>query len=161
VAVLGSGAQATALPIIEILAPAGNYDYEHKYFSDQTQYICPAELPAALAAEIARLCEHAYRALGCEGWGRVDLILDAQSRPWLLEINTSPGMTGHSLVPTAAKAAGMSYPELCLAILAGASCKLAPPDSPRPDSPRPDSPHSPPQPLHRPAAEGTAPVTER
>jgi len=133
VAVLGAGDgdenPARALPIIDIVAPAGNYDYEHKYFSDETQYICPADLPAALTTAIQRLSERAYRALGCEGWGRIDLMLDAQNRPWLLEINTSPGMTGHSLVPTAAKAAGMSYPELCVAILDAASCKLAPPDS--------------------------------
>jgi len=126
VAVLGHGEAARALPIIDIVAPAGNYDYEHKYFSDETQYLCPAELPEALTTEIQRLSEHAYRALGCEGWGRVDLMLDAERRPWLLEINTSPGMTGHSLVPTAARATGMSYAELCVAILASASCKLTP-----------------------------------
>jgi len=124
VAVLGSGRQARALPVIEIIAPEGNYDYEHKYFSDDTRYVCPAELPEALATEVRDLSERAYRALGCEGWGRVDLMLDAQNRPWLLEVNTSPGMTGHSLVPMAAKAAGMSYADLCVEILADASCKL-------------------------------------
>jgi len=124
VGILGKGAQARALPIIEIVAPQGNYDYEHKYFSDETQYLCPADLPADLAREVQALSVQAYRALGCEGWGRADLMLDGQGRPWLLEMNTSPGMTGHSLVPMAAKAAGMSYPELCLAILSAASCKV-------------------------------------
>jgi len=124
VAVLGNGRDARALPVIEIVAPQGNYDYEHKYFSDDTRYICPAELPEALAAEVCDLSERAYRVLGCEGWGRVDLMLDAQHRPWLLEVNTSPGMTGHSLVPMAAKAAGMDYADLCVEILSGATCKL-------------------------------------
>jgi len=124
VGLLGDGDAARALPVIEIVAPGGNYDYEHKYFSDDTRYLCPADLPEALAREVQDISERAYRALGCEGWGRADLMLDAQGRPWLLEMNTSPGMTGHSLVPMAAKAAGMSYAELCLAILAGASCKV-------------------------------------
>jgi len=127
VSVLGSAEHARALPIIDIIAPAGNYDYEHKYFSDATRYICPAALPETLAAEILDLSTRAYRTLGCEGWGRVDLMLDAEQRPWLLEINTSPGMTSHSLVPMAAQAAGLSYPELCVAILDSAACKLGAP----------------------------------
>ncbi|QDQ86369.1 D-alanine--D-alanine ligase [Alcaligenaceae bacterium SJ-26] len=124
IAVLGRGEQARALPIIEIIAPQGNYDYEHKYFSDDTRYECPASLPADLAAEIQALCVRAYRVLGCEGWGRVDVMLDEQQRPWLLEINTSPGMTGHSLVPMASRAEGVDYTQLCLNILAEASCKV-------------------------------------
>ncbi len=124
VAVLGTGAAARALPVIEIVAPGGNYDYEHKYFSDETQYFCPADIPPAVAEEVGRIAEQAYRALGCEGWGRADFILDGQGRPWLLEMNTSPGMTSHSLVPMAARAVGMSYAELCVAILAEASCKV-------------------------------------
>jgi D-alanine-D-alanine ligase len=127
VAVLGSGAAARALPIIEIVAPGGNYDYEHKYFSDETQYLCPAQLPEALTKEIQDIVVRAYRALGCEGWGRADLILDRAGKPWLLEMNTSPGMTGHSLVPMAARATGMSYADLCVAILSEASCKLRSP----------------------------------
>lgn len=127
VAILGTGADAHALPIIEIIAPQGNYDYEHKYVSNDTRYDCPADLPAALAAEIRTLCEKAYRVLGCEGWGRADLMLDAQDRPWLLEMNTSPGMTGHSLVPMGARAAGLSYGRLCMEILATARCKVRPP----------------------------------
>jgi D-alanine-D-alanine ligase len=124
VAILGSGADAHALPVIEIVAPQGNYDYEHKYFSDDTRYLCPAPIDPGLATRVADLCVRAYRALGCEGWGRADVILDREGRLWLLEINTSPGMTGHSLVPMAAKAIGMSYPDLCLRILEQARCKV-------------------------------------
>lgn len=131
VALLGTGAQARALPVIEIIAPGGNYDYQHKYVSDDTRYVCPAELDEGLTGDILRLAREAYLALGCEGWGRADFMLDAQGRPWLLEMNTSPGMTGHSLVPMAARAAGMNYAELCVAILAEASCKLRPPAAAR------------------------------
>ena len=124
VALLGGGVHARALPLIEIVAPGGNYDYQNKYFSDDTQYLCPAPIAAELAQHIAELSVRAYRALGCEGWGRADVILDAQDRPWLIEMNTSPGMTGHSLVPMAAKAVGMDYPDLCLHILKEARCKV-------------------------------------
>ncbi|TAM90008.1 MAG: D-alanine--D-alanine ligase [Candidimonas sp.] len=125
VALLGTGAAARALPIIEIVAPDGNYDFEHKYVSNETRYVCPADLSPESTREILDLSRRAYLALGCEGWGRVDLMLDHAGRPWLLELNTSPGMTSHSLVPMAAKAAGMSYADLCVAILAEASCKVA------------------------------------
>ena len=125
IAVIGTGSAARALPVIEIVAPAGNYDYQNKYFRDDTRYVCPAELPEALAGEIAELSLRAYLAIGCEGWGRVDVMLRrSDGRPFLLEVNTSPGMTGHSLVPMAARAAGMSYEELCLRILASASLKI-------------------------------------
>ena len=125
IAVIGSGPAARALPLIEIVAPAGNYDYQNKYFRDDTRYVCPAELPPALAGDIARLALQSYLAIGCEGWGRVDVMLRrADDRPFLLEVNTSPGMTGHSLVPMAARAAGMSYADLCLRILASASLKI-------------------------------------
>lgn len=124
IALLGTGADARALPIVEIVAPGGNYDYEHKYLSDDTQYICPADLPADLTASIQDIALRAYLTLGCEGWGRADVMLDTQGKPWLLEMNTSPGMTGHSLVPMAAKAAGMDYAQLCLEILAQAGCKV-------------------------------------
>ncbi|ARP83300.1 D-alanine--D-alanine ligase [Bordetella genomosp. 8] len=127
VALLGGGRKARALPVIEIVAPDGNYDFEHKYYSDDTQYFCPADLPDAVAREVQRVSVEAYRALGCEGWGRADLMLDASQRVWLLEMNTSPGMTGHSLVPKAAQAVGMSYPELCVAILSEATCKVRSP----------------------------------
>ncbi|MGB6242898.1 MAG: D-alanine--D-alanine ligase [Castellaniella sp.] len=124
VPILGSGDEAHALPVIEIIAPQGNYDYEHKYVSNDTRYVCPADLPEALSRRIQDLSVQAYRALGCEGWGRADVMLDAQNQPWLLEMNTSPGMTSHSLVPMGAKALGMTYAQLCVAILATARCKV-------------------------------------
>lgn len=124
VPVLGSGEQARALPVIEIVAPGGNYDFENKYISDETQYFCPADLAPSLADEIRELARQSYLSLSCEGWARSDFMLDENNRPWLLEINTSPGMTSHSLVPMAAKAEGMSYADLCLSILATASLKL-------------------------------------
>lgn len=124
VALLGSEKDALALPTIEIIAPGGNYDYQNKYFSDDTQYQCPANLPPLLAQQISDIAVHAYQVLGCEGWARADFMLDAQMNPWLLEMNASPGMTGHSLVPMAAKAAGIEFGELCLRILSGARCKV-------------------------------------
>ena len=125
VAVLGSGKDARALPIVEIVAPAGNYDYQNKYFTDDTKYHCPADLPAELTAEIQKHAVNAYRALGCEGWGRVDvLVRESDMRPFLLEVNTSPGMTGHSLVPMAARAVGIDYEALCVEILRSARCKM-------------------------------------
>lgn len=126
-AVLGAGSTARALPLVEIRAPAENYDYHAKYFSDDTQYQCPALLDAFLADELARLCVRAYNAVGASGWGRVDLMLQGDGRggrPYLLELNTSPGMTSHSLVPMAAKAVGLDYGDLVLEILAGASLKV-------------------------------------
>ena len=126
VAVLGQGAGARALPLIEIVAPGGNYDYQHKYFTDDTKYFCPAVLDQATSAEIERLAVEAYRAIGCEGWGRVDVLLRASDNlPFLIEVNTSPGMTGHSLVPMAARAVGLSYEDLCVEILASARLKMA------------------------------------
>ncbi|GAB4473266.1 MAG: D-alanine--D-alanine ligase [Burkholderiaceae bacterium] len=127
-AVLGEGATARALPLVEIRAPAENYDYQAKYFSEQTQYHCPAPIDERLAREIQRLCVRAYNALGARGWGRVDLMLrsDAQGDvPYLLELNTSPGMTSHSLVPIAARAVGISYEDLVLEILASARLEVA------------------------------------
>ncbi|MGE0798233.1 MAG: D-alanine--D-alanine ligase [Lautropia sp.] len=124
VAIVGGGERAAALPVVEIRAPQGNYDYQNKYFSDDTEYLCPAPLPEPLAAEIGRIAVAAYRAVGCEGWGRVDFMLGQDQQPWLLEVNTSPGMTGHSLVPMAARAIGVSYEDLVLAIVAGASLKV-------------------------------------
>lgn len=121
-AVLGRGAGAQALPVIRIAAPGGNYDYEHKYFSEDTGYHCPSGLPPDEEAEVQRLTLAAYRALGCRGWGRADLMLRAADRkPFLLEMNTSPGMTGHSLVPMSARAAGIDYASLCLRLLRDAT----------------------------------------
>ena len=126
VAVLGSGAVARALPVIRIVAPDGNYDYQNKYFTDTTQYLVPCGLPEGEEAAIQALALKAYRVLGCRGWARADVMIDARTRkPYLLEINTSPGMTGHSLVPMAAKAAGISYPALCLQVLQSAALDYA------------------------------------
>jgi len=128
VAILGAGEQAQALPVIEIIAPAGNYDYQNKYFRDDTRYECPANLPQALSQQIRDLALAAFHAIGCEGWARVDVMLRrSDDAPFLLEINTSPGMTGHSLVPMAARAQGMSYEDLCLQVLASARLKTGGP----------------------------------
>jgi D-alanine-D-alanine ligase len=108
------------LPLIRIEAPEGEYDYQNKYFTDDTKYLCPCGLPAAKEEALKALSLQAFRLAGCTGWGRVDLMLDAKGDPWLLEVNTSPGMTGHSLVPMAAKAVGISYEDLCVRILEGA-----------------------------------------
>ncbi|MFL6694456.1 MAG: D-alanine--D-alanine ligase [Ramlibacter sp.] len=120
--VLGTGDEARALPVIRIVAPEGNYDYQNKYFTDDTHYLVPCGLPEGEEAAIQELVLKAYRVLGCRGWGRIDVMIDAKTRqPSLLEINTSPGMTGHSLVPMSARAAGISYEDLCLQLLAAAS----------------------------------------
>ena len=120
--VVGEGDQARALPVIRIVAPEGNYDYQHKYFTDDTHYLVPCGLPEGEEAAIQALVLQAYRVLGCRGWGRVDVMIDGKTRkPYLLEINTSPGMTGHSLVPMSAKADGISYEALCLQLLQSAS----------------------------------------
>src|SRR4029078_1860304 len=108
-----------ALPLIRIEAPEGNYDYQNKYFTDVTKYICPCGLPAQKEEVLKALALDSFEALGCAGWGRVDLMLDAMGDPWLLEANTSPRMTGHSLVPMAARAVGISYEDLCVKILEG------------------------------------------
>ena len=120
--VLGTGAEARALPVIRIVAPDGNYDYQHKYFTDDTKYLVPCGLPAGEEAAIQALVLKSFRALDCRGWARADVMIDGKTRkPYLLEINTSPGMTGHSLVPMSARATGLSYEDLCLSVLATAS----------------------------------------
>jgi D-alanine-D-alanine ligase len=105
------------LPIIRIETPREFYDYEAKYLRDDTRYLIPCGLPAKKEKEIQALCLQAFRSLGCRGWGRVDLMIDRRGRPYLLEINTSPGMTDHSLVPMAARAVGLSYEDLCVRVL--------------------------------------------
>jgi D-alanine-D-alanine ligase len=120
--VLGTGDDAHALPVIRIVAPQGNYDYQNKYFTDDTKYLVPCGLPAGEEVAIQQMVLKAYRVLGCRGWARADVMIDAVTRkPYLLEINTSPGMTGHSLVPMSARAAGISYEDLCVQLLADAS----------------------------------------
>lgn len=109
-----------ALPLIRIEAPQGNYDYQNKYFTDDVKYHCPSGLDADLEQEIQDLVMRAARLIDCRGWGRADLMLGEDGRPWLLEINTSPGMTSHSLVPMAARAVGIEFGELCLRILESA-----------------------------------------
>jgi D-alanine-D-alanine ligase len=113
-AVLGE----VALPLVRIEAPEGNYDYQNKYFTDSTQYYCPAGVRADKEQEIAACTLKAFKVLGCHGWGRADLMLRPDGVFSFLEMNTSPGMTGHSLVPMAARQAGMDFPELVMRILA-------------------------------------------
>ena len=108
------------LPLIKIETPRDFYDYEAKYIADDTRYIVPCGVSAARERDMQALCLKAFRALGCRGWGRVDLMLNRQGRAFLLEVNTVPGMTDHSLVPKAARAVGMSYEDLCLRILEAA-----------------------------------------
>ena len=120
--VLGQGASAVALPVVRIAAPEGAYDYQNKYFTDVVKYHVPSGLPVAEEREIQRIVVAAYRSLGCRGWGRADLMIRKTDRKaFLLEMNTSPGMTSHSLVPKSAAAAGMPYEQLCLHLLASAA----------------------------------------
>jgi D-alanine-D-alanine ligase len=118
--VLGEGDAAVVLPVIRIEAPDGNYDYQNKYFTDTTKYHI-GTLPEAQEQEIRALVLKSYQSLGCRGWGRADLMLrKSDGKAFLLEMNTSPGMTSHSLVPMSAKAAGISYEQLCLWLAAQA-----------------------------------------
>ena len=121
-AVLGAGLDAIALPVVRIAAPEGAYDYQNKYFTDDVKYHCPSGLPEAEENDIRHLALAAYRTLGCRGWGRADVMIRASDRKaFLLEMNTSPGMTTHSLVPMSARAAGIGYEALCLRVLASAT----------------------------------------
>jgi D-alanine-D-alanine ligase len=115
--------QDTALPLVRIQPAVELYDYQAKYFSDETKYLCPSGLPAASERKIQELALKAFRVLGCEGWGRVDVMLDSAGHPHFLEINTAPGMTGHSLFPMAAKQAGIEFDELVMRILATSDAK--------------------------------------
>jgi len=110
-----------ALPLVRIEAPGGNYDYQNKYFTDDTKYHCPAGVRPDVEDEIRAVALRSFRVLGCRGWGRGDVMLRRDGTYSFLEMNTSPGMTGHSLVPMAARAAGLSYADLCLRILEGAA----------------------------------------
>ena len=116
--IVGQGNTAEALPVIKIIPPQANYDFHNKYFSDETQYLCPTGLAPEVNAAVQELALAAYKALGCRTWGRADVMLDQKTgKPYLLEMNTSPGMTSHSLVPMAAKAAGIEYADLVLWLL--------------------------------------------
>lgn len=115
---VGQGETAEALPVIKIIPPQANYDFHHKYFSNETQYLCPTGLAPEVNEHVQELALAAYKALGCRTWGRADVMLDQKTgKPYLLEMNTSPGMTSHSLVPMAAKAAGIEYADLVLWLL--------------------------------------------
>lgn len=113
VAILG----VTPLPVVKIEIAGELYDYEAKYFSNETKYFCPSGLPEELESIIQNQALRAYQMLGCQGWGRVDLILSQTNQLYFLEANTSPGMTSHSLVPMAARIAGISFEDLVLRIL--------------------------------------------
>jgi len=120
--VLGEGGNARALPVIRIVPPEAGYDYQNKYFTDDVRYLVPSGLPPEEEQEIQRIVVEAYRTLGCRGWGRADLMIRARDRkPFLLEMNTSPGMTGHSLVPMSARAVGISYEQLCVLLISQAA----------------------------------------
>jgi D-alanine-D-alanine ligase len=115
---VGNSNNAEALPVIKIIPPEANYDFHNKYFSDETKYLCPTDLAPEVNITVQELALAAYRVLGCKTWGRADVMLDQKTgKPYLLEMNTSPGMTSHSLVPMAAKAAGVEYAELVLWVL--------------------------------------------
>jgi D-alanine-D-alanine ligase len=113
VAILGD----QALPAIRIEPVNEFYDYEAKYFRDDTRYHCPCGLSAEREAAMQALAKQAFQVLGCRGWGRVDVLLDSDGNAYLLEINTAPGMTDHSLVPMAARQAGIDFDQLCLRVL--------------------------------------------
>jgi D-alanine-D-alanine ligase len=109
-----------SLPLIRLETPRTFYDYEAKYFADDTRYVCPCGLPEAREQRVRQVAFDAFELLGCSGWGRVDLMLDRAGDPYLLEVNTVPGMTDHSLVPMAARAKGISFEDLCVRILESA-----------------------------------------
>jgi D-alanine-D-alanine ligase len=108
------------LPLIRLETPRTFYDYEAKYFADDTRYTCPCGLPESEEQRVRQVAFTAFELLGCGGWGRVDLMLDHAGDPYLLEVNTVPGMTDHSLVPMAARAKGISFEDLCVRILESA-----------------------------------------
>ena len=110
-----------ALPIIDIQAPEGDYDYKNKYWGDAVRYVCPAELAPEVAGRVAAASEKAFAVLGARGWGRIDVMMREDGSFVLLELNTSPGMTPHSLVPMAARAVGLSYEDLVLRVLDAAA----------------------------------------
>lgn len=120
--IMEDGQRVCTLPLIRIEAPGGNYDFQNKYISNDTRYHCPSGLGQALQQRISDIAQRAFTTLGCRGWARADVMVrKSDHEPFLLEINTAPGMTGHSLVPMSAAAVGVSYAQLCLHILAAAT----------------------------------------
>ena len=118
---LGDDDQVTPLPIVEIIAPGGDYNYHNKYFNTETKYSCPAMIPAEIEDIVKRMAKEAFTCLDCRHWGRVDFIWQEGQDPFILEINTIPGMTSHSLVPMAAATFGLTFDDLVLRILNKAS----------------------------------------
>ena len=118
VAIIGTGDAMEALPIVKIEPATEFYDYEAKYFRDDTIYRCPCDLPEARELELRVQAMEAFRVLGCRGWGRVDFLMDGEGNAYFLEVNTAPGMTDHSLAPMAARVAGISYEQLVVRVLA-------------------------------------------
>ncbi|OUW00282.1 MAG: hypothetical protein CBD16_06780 [Betaproteobacteria bacterium TMED156] len=116
-----NGPEVRVLPIVEIIAPNGEYNFHNKYIGNETKYTCPAEIPKDIENKMIDDSFSAYKALGCQGWARVDLLWDGINNPQLIELNTVPGMTNHSLVPMAARAVGISFEELVVMILKTAS----------------------------------------
>jgi D-alanine-D-alanine ligase len=117
VTILGAGESAQALPSIRIVPATEFYDYDAKYFRDDTRYLCPSGLQPEQEARMRDLALRGYRALGCRGWARIDFLLDVDGNPYLLEANTAPGMTSHSLAPMAARVDGLEFADLCVRIL--------------------------------------------
>jgi D-alanine-D-alanine ligase len=111
------------LPVVRIVAPNNNYDYEAKYHSDETKYFCPSGLESRVDLEVQNIALKAFNAIGCAGWGRVDIMMDGAGNLWVLEVNTVPGMTSHSLVPMAAQSSGINFEQLVFEILRG--CDVA------------------------------------
>ncbi len=121
IGILSQNGKLRALPMIQIIPASEYYDFEAKYLRDDTQYRCPCDLPESQQQKLGELALRAFSVLGGRGWGRVDLMLDRQGNPYFLEVNTAPGMTDHSLVPMAARAAGLDFTRLVLQVLEGAS----------------------------------------
>ena len=122
VGIIGTRTQMRALPVIRIVPATEFYDYEAKYLRDDTEYRIPSGMAAAQEEAVRAMALKAFAVLGCRGWGRIDVMLDAAGKPYVLEANTAPGMTDHSLVPMAARAAGVSFEELVVEVLGMASC---------------------------------------
>jgi D-alanine-D-alanine ligase len=120
--IYNGGKSITALPIIKIVAPSGKYDYQNKYFTNDTKYLIPCNLPEGEEIAIQELAVTAFNSLGCRGWARLDVMIDGSTRkPYFLEINTAPGMTGHSLSPMSAKQYGLNFEMLCMQVLSTAT----------------------------------------